>query len=641
MMGAICACLATVGLVGVAYAPTITAGFANREDRSYVFGTRGIWTLTDPSVTGAIAHGASPAQDIYLLLRDLVKDAFNRVHYPAGTGGYYQPLVDLSFMVDARLTGDSEARAFFFHLTNVGLHLLNVALVFALARALSGSIGWSVLAALLFGLHPLQVESVAWVSQRMTLLAAAFSLSAMLVHLRYARTGRLAWIIPLTLLYVAAVLSKPTFLALPLALLLLDTWPLRRPLWRSIVEKIPLWLTMLLATAVLLGVRVHASPAQDYAGFIASAVSNLSSFVQRVAWPVALAPLYPIPAASGGLASADVAVVALAALALILSARTRPPLFVALAGAAVMVLPALVHLPYTPRLLGDEHLYAALIVPILAAVAWLSPATGTVQPAWRRGIAAASVAIVVCFGTLSRRQTAVWRDGESYFQRVVQTSPGWDEGYAGLIDWYLRREDDRALEWARRACAADPDSPLAQFCLGTALLAQPGDAELSIEPLRKALASDRDWVACLQNLGAALAHTGRNEEAIEYLERARTLDPGSSDIRIDLGFAYLKVDRPAEARAELQIALNKRSDPMVHMGLAIAWAENDNMEYARRHLVAALSRDSSFAARAARMPALRALIHQPEFESLLDAAPPSPPVDGEAWSLPTAGTGKL
>lgn len=640
-MGAICACLATVGLVGVAYAPTVTAGFVNREDTSYVFGTRGIWTLADQSVTGALMHGNSPARDCYRLVRELVKDAFNRVHYPAGTGGYYQPLVDLSFMVDAVLTGDSEARAFFFHLTNVALHLLNVALVFALARALSGSLFWGVLAALVFGLHPLQVESVAWVSQRMTLLAAAFSLIAIIVYLRYTRTGRLAWLVPLTLLYVAAVLSKPTFLALPLAMLLLDTWPLRRPLWRSIVEKIPLWLTMLLATAGVLGVRIHASPAQGYAGFIASAVPNVSSFVQRVAWPVALAPLYPMPATSSGLASADIAVVALAALALILSARTRPPLFVALAGAAIMVLPALVHLPYTPRLLGDEHLYAALIVPILAAVAWLSPATGSARPAWRRVIAVGTVAIVVGFGTLSRRQTAVWRDGESYFQRVVQTSPGWDQGYAGLIDWYLRHEDDRALDWARRACAADPDSPLVQFCFGTALLAQPGDAALSIEPLRKALASDRDWVACLQNLGAALAHTGRNEEAIGYLERARALDPGSADIRIDLGFAYLKVDRPAEARRELQIALNKRSDPMVHMGLAIAWAKNDIMEYARRHLVAALSRDSALAARAARMPALRALIHQTGFQSLLDAAPPSPPVDGEDWSLPTAGTGRL
>ncbi|MBK8268487.1 MAG: tetratricopeptide repeat protein [Planctomycetes bacterium] len=133
-----------------------------------------------------------------------------------------------------------------------------------------------------------------------------------------------------------------------------------------------------------------------------------------------------------------------------------------------------------------------------------------------------------------------------------------------------------------------------------------------------------------------LARSGRSDEAIAYLERARDLQPRSSGIRLGLGNAYLKIQRFASARREFQEALRHHNDPMAHLGLAIAWAANDEPRFALRHLEAAVAKDPRFAERAGRSPELRKLIEYPGFQSLIHI--PLDPVlsDGGATESPAA-----
>jgi tetratricopeptide (TPR) repeat protein len=183
-----------------------------------------------------------------------------------------------------------------------------------------------------------------------------------------------------------------------------------------------------------------------------------------------------------------------------------------------------------------------------------------------------------------------------------------------------------------------PEDPGIQFYLGTTLLLhKDGRSAEAVAPLRKALRSNPNWIACLQNLGVALVKSGHTEKAVAYLERARDLDPDSAAIRTGLGHAYLRLQRPSAARAELQIALRHRNDPIIHLGLAMAWAENDADDQARRHLAIALARDPHLAERAAASPALRRLGGEQELLDDRDVRTPTPPLDIELPAARRAG----
>ncbi len=603
-MVAMCACLGIMIFVGAVFSPMLTtgAGFIGNDDKQYVTGVGNIWSFT--------WHEAART--------------FQRFHHPSGTGYYYQPLTALSFMVDARLAVDWATAAFSFHLTNILLHVLNVALVFALVRLISGSTLWSILGALIFGLHPVQVESVAWISQRMTLLATFFTLLTLIFYMRYGATRRFRWLFLVTFFYLAAILSKPTFIAIPVVLLILDVWPLQRLTWRPIIEKTPLLILAATCGTVHYHLQAFTEPARitDIGG-LGLLFRNAASLVTRTLWPVDLTPFNPVSHRAADTlfgAVADVAVVVLLLGVVLAAFRFSRPLFLAVAGAVVFVLPAMFNAPFADRLLGDQYLYAVLIVPLVAWAAWLKTRGNLLRHPWGRCVAVAAAAVGMIFAARSNIQTYIWQNNRSLYEHTVALYPHWASGYVGLVESAIQESDlDSALRFAKKAVDTDPKDPSTQFYLGRVLLLhRDGRSAEAVAPLRRALESDPDWIDCLHHLGIALADTGRLEEAIMHLGRARDLQPRSSSIRIDLGTAYLKANLPASARSEFQMALKERSGPMAHLGLAKAWADNDLPAYALRHLAVAVAQEPHCAVLAARYPSLRRLRSEPGFETLID-----------------------
>jgi Flp pilus assembly protein TadD len=625
-MIAFCACLALCWVCGVVFSPLLTAELINADDHHYLYG---------PGQGGGVSWHAA-------------EEAFRRFQFPTGTGGYYQPLTTLSFTVEGWLTQDPQVRAFQGHLTNIFLHLVNVVIVFVLVRRLSGSTFWSALLAALFGLHPLQVESVAWIFQRMTLLGTLFCLLALYCYVRYAARERLFWLAPTAILYCAAVLSKPTFLGLPIVLLILDIRPLersggssaprrtadaearpspKRSQWRPIAEKIPLFALMLVAGAMQLRIYEHVEPtaAPGIGGFEVLA-RNMSSFLWRIVWPVDLSPFYPLTETGLGMAGtwlAGIPVLVLLVVLFVVSFRWARPVFAAFAGATVLVFPATLNMPYTNQLLGDECLYPVLIVPVLIAGDWIRRKGIALRTARQRMAAVCIVGVAAILGTYSNLQAgSVWLNSRQYYEHAIARYPNWAPGYLGLVRAYFRRGDlDSALRYAERAVDIDPDNPNTQFYLGRVLLHhRSGRSSEAIGPLRKALASDPDWIDCLQDLGAALAENGKPDEAVVYLERARDLRPRSATILLHLGLVYLDLGRPSSARRELQLSLNEQTDPITHLALARAWAAAGQEDYARRHLETAVELNSQMAVAAADAPELWKLRDEPGFESLIDGS---------------------
>lgn len=604
-MLAVCACLCLLVFVGTIYYSLLTADFANSDDHHYV------------------NAGRSWARHIENF-GDLFTEA--RIHKPTGTGGYYQPLTILSFVLDASLISDWNAASFQFHLTNIALHLFNVLMVFLIVRRLSRTLIWPLLLSLGFALHPVQVESVAWVAQRMTLLGGSFTLLALYGYLRYGQTGHTRWYWPVIPCYAAAVLCRPVFIALPAVLLVLNVWPHRRIGWRPIVEKIPLFVIAALAALVQSDVHSHAASPRiggaEGIGLISHAMASLTA---RLFWPVRLSPYQPISTTVGGVGLGmgfDIVVGVSIAFALVWSFRRSKPVFAAVCGALLLVAPALLEAPHGEQLLGDQYLYAAWIVPIIVFAAWLGMNPGWLHRFRGRWVAICLAAAVSLSAVQSYSQAMYWESDRSLYARTTELYPDWYYGYVGLVQSCIDEAAfDEALRIARRAVALAPDEPSTQYYLGTVLLLhQDGRSAEAIEPLKRALAATPGWIDCLRNLGMAMGKSGRHEEAIEYLQAARDLQPASAGIRIGLGYAYLKVERFSSARGEFAEALRHENSASAQLGLAIAWAGNEMPDRARRHLAAAVAKDPRFVERARGSPELLRYRDYPGFSGLLETA---------------------
>ncbi|MCG8406373.1 MAG: tetratricopeptide repeat protein [Phycisphaerales bacterium] len=634
-MISICACIGVMLFAGLVYYGVLLADFVNQDDYHYVFKVGRVWSPSLEEVGNVFTQGRFGWPPTLQDLKETLTGG--RIHRPSNTSGYYQPLVALTFMLDAYLTKDWLSRAFQFHLTNLSLHLTNVALIFALVRRLSSSHLWAVLLSLLFALHPVQVESVAWVAQRMTLLGCTFTLLALHCYVRYAQALRLRWLIPVVPFFAAAILCRPLFIGLPIVLLILDVWPFRRHerhrnqkktdgrlFLRPFVEKTPLFAIMLLSAIIQFNIRSENTVTHTDGVSGAELIShNAAALASRLVFPLKLSPYHPLATTVGGTALGrlfDIGVLAFIVVALVGSFWRWKPVFAALAGALVLTLPALLQAPFNKLLLSDQYLYGVLIIPLIALAAWLKSRPDALKKTWGRWTAILFIAVLVIFSVQTYAQTQVWQSSRALFKHTISLYPDWSFGHISLVESYIRENSyEAALKAAERALKVEPDNPSTQFYIGTVLLLhQDGRSSEAIAPLESALTSNPNWIECLQNLGVALARSARTEEAIDYFEKARDLKPRAAGVRIGLGNAYLKVNRFASARAEFQEALKHRNDSSAHFGLAIAWAANNVPEHARRHLTAAIAKDPKMATKAGRSQHLRRLQHLPGFEALIE-----------------------
>ncbi|MBK8268488.1 MAG: glycosyltransferase family 39 protein [Planctomycetes bacterium] len=208
--------LALIVATIVLYRPSLTAEFVSLDDYMYVVDNE---SVRNPSM-------------------ESVKRFFGEVLHPTTVDGYYQPLAMLSLMCDAWLTGGDGLDPFYYHLTNILLHGIAGGLVFLLMRTLFDSRMAAAITAMLFLFHPVQVESVAWISQRKSVLATCFALGGVLAYVRFSRAKSIAWLLTSAALMALGNLAKPIVMPLPIVLILLDYWPLKRPILKCLPEKL-------------------------------------------------------------------------------------------------------------------------------------------------------------------------------------------------------------------------------------------------------------------------------------------------------------------------------------------------------------------------------------------------------------------
>jgi len=553
-----------------------------------------------------------------------VKWAFSNVRM-----GHYIPITWLSFSANYAA---GAMNPWGYHLLNLGLHAANGIVFYVVGRRLIAAardggrqdgrlqppVVWgAAVAALIFALHPLRVESVAWLTERRDVLSGFFFLTAVLAYLASVeRTGwpRRLWLPASLVLFAVGLLSKASIVPLPAVLVLLDAYPLRRgPLtWRHLVrEKAGYWvLGAAGAVGALIALRMSGLRITSYGLYGPSARAcmvaySLWFYPAAWAWPVRLSPLYELPPKVDPLAwrfAGPVVGLLVVTLILVLLRKRFPGGLAAWAYSAMMVLPTsgVVHAGF--QLAHDRYSYlSGLGFALVAggAVAWVlgaAHARRVSRPVAAAVLAAAGL-LIAALGVGTWQQARLWHDSDTLWRWGLEADPRCAvcaNNLAALLLNVPGRTGPQMAEaeaLARRALTINPLYDSSYNTLG-AILAERHDDAGAEAAFRHAMRLAPDRVPPLVNLGVLYARSGRYADALPLFRHAWSLDPSYPGLRSNLGLALrdygivqARAGRLIDAVSLLREAAGiTPDDPDVHRNLGLALWEQGQSEEAGPHL---------------------------------------------------------
>lgn len=500
---------------------------------------------------------------------------FAEVTAPSTVKGYYQPLTMTSLMLDWAMGGRNDNLEPF-RRTNLLLHTANTALVIVFLYLLFGNPWAAALAGLLFGVHPLTVESVPWLSERKTLLSAFFALWCLILYVQYARWSNWGFYVAALFAFVLAVLAKPISTMLPVVLLLLDFWPLRRlrladfrrlrrlhllDFWqmplRALNEKFPPILV-----AVAGGIISIISQATTGGLLAPSRVAltlchNIVFYLFKIVWPVDLTYTYPLPepfSLQNPMILAGVIGTVVLVLVLLVSLRWTWALAIGWLVFFVAIFPTLGVLKFTKVIVANKYAYLpaiGLLMILALAIGWLWERLGRVRkPGFLRGGLIAVVFVLAGLEAwVTRSQLALWQDTEGLFRYTLKYAP-----HAAVLHSSL------GWELARQAKVAEAQAQIAAGQRNTGeSQARTAEArrktEDAIAAYNKALVEDPKMFLPHNNLVMLLAGQGKFDEAMAHGREAIRLDPRFAPAYANLGRILSVLKRADEARANFEQAI--------------------------------------------------------------------------------------
>jgi protein O-mannosyl-transferase len=525
------------------------------------------------------------------LTRAAIKWAFTAVGY----GGNWHPLTWLSHLLDVQLFG---LNAGGHHFTSVLFHTANTLLLFLLLRRWTGDLWRPAFVAALFGWHPLHVESVAWVAERKDVLSAFFWMLTLLAYGKYVEQrrqdagndavgARVWWYYALSLvLFALGVMAKPMVVSLPLILLLLDYWPLRRiydlrfaiygseketanlesagrpvgtiNLGRAIVEKVPFfalaaasclvtWVAQGRAGAIM---NLSRMPAADRVG---NALVSYAKYLGKVFWPVNLAVPYPyvhhLPAAE--VAGAALLLLAISALSLRF-ARSHPPFFVGWLWFLITLVPVIGLVQVGIEPMADRYMYIPSI-GIFVVLAWETPLLFKASSDDSLALPAAAIVLMGCL-VLASAQISYWRNSLNLWTHTVQVTKNNPSAELNLaVTLNAEGRYSEALQHAREALRVRPDYPGAENSIGCTLSNQ-GKMEEAVLWLTAAIKSNPYFDQPYYNLGLAYMKMGRLDDALTQFQAFIRLNPQYPHAYLCLGDVLAKQGHVDEALDEYRMA---------------------------------------------------------------------------------------
>jgi len=527
--------------------------------------------------------------------------------FTSGHASNWHPVTWLSHMLDSQLFGPNPGPA---HLVSVAFHAVNTMLLFLVSRRITGAHWRSALVAALFGLHPLRVESVAWVSERKDVLSGFFLLLTLGAYCRYVESWgssgflrssvpeltegsitaspapiqneleqqsaarRWLWYGLAVACFALGLMSKPMLVTLPFWLLLLDYWPFKRFLLEKsdankalalFFEKIPFFLLAVGASVVTLFVQRSGgavSTSLSFSGRIANALVSYVRYLGKTVWPLNLSVLYPHPGHWPAWQVGGAAVVLLVILVtVILLSRRKGYLPVGWFWFMGGLVPVIGLVQVGVQSMADRYTYLPSIGLLILIVWGISDVVDRWQLS-RPPVAAVAIALVIASAVLTERQLCFWHDSTALFQRALEVTS---------------------------------NNYLAYNNLGFDL-SKNGKFQEAKEDYRKSLAINPQYPDALNNMGFALAGEKKYAEALPYYEAAVRIAPKQPEIRNNLGNALSELGKINEAIEQYRIVLSQNPDHAdAHNNLGIALAMQGRLDEAVGHFRAAIRAKPAYA----------------------------------------------
>jgi tetratricopeptide (TPR) repeat protein len=539
-------CLGLALLVVAVYSGVARHGFVNYDDDHYVYENRQVRQgLTATTVGWA---------------------------FSTGHASNWHPLTWISHMMDVELFGMESAAGGStlegpggHHLMSVALHLLNTLLLFFVLRAMTDAFWPAVCVAALFAVHPMQVESVAWVAQRKSVLSGLFWMLTLLAYFAYTQRSTLLRYLLVVVLYAAGLAAKPMIVTLPFVLLLLDFWPLgrvrsgtrlfdRRHGW-LILEKLPLFALTAASCIVTYFAQAETAVRSLDAVPMGARVANVPqaylAYLAKLVWPDGLAVLYPLWSEGVSLAGAVVALLVLVAVTIaILRYRSRCPWFcVGWLWFLGTLVPVIGVVQVGNQAYADRYAYLPYIGLFMAVVygvhGWLRD-----RPYRRTVLGAVAVAVVASFAVCAWVQTSYWKDGLTLFSRALAVTEKNATAFNNRGCEYVRQgEHLLALNDFEQAITLRSGYVVAYNNRG-GIYQLMGKREEAALDFARAIQLDPDHMSAYYNRGRLFEEMGNWDRALADYARAIELSPDSPDVYNDRGHTHMKMGKSELALAD-------------------------------------------------------------------------------------------
>lgn len=552
-------CLSLSVLTWIVFGQTLWHDFINYDDPRYVY--------ENAKITGGLSISG-------------ISWAFTHIH-----SLNWHPLTTISHMFDCQLYG---LKAGWHHFTNVLLHTLAAMLLFLALHQMTGAVWRSAFVAAVFAIHPLRVESVAWVAERKDVLSGVFFMLTLLAYANYVRTPRVRGYLVVVLLFACGLMSKPMLVTLPFVLLLLDYWPLDRikgQLWKRVAEKIPLIALSAVSSVITFLVQKGAvGQTEELPIFerINNAVVSYVLYIWQMLWPVNLAVFYPHP--ENRLPLWEIVCCLLVLMCITVAAIAlragRPYLFTGWWWYLGMLVPVigLVQVGWQGR--ADRYTYLPQIGLYIAAT-WAVVDLTVLYRYRRTALSTAAILVIAALSSCTWVQNSYWRDSETLFRHALAVTTNNDvaENNLGIV-FLGQGKLDEAISLLQSAVDLRPDNSPAHENLAKALL-QKGQVAEALVHYRKLLDLQPENMEIHNIVGTVLVQQGRVQEGAEEWQKVLLVEPDNGNAMSNLAWVFatspdqsIRNGARAVQLAEQAVRLSGGRIAILFRTLAAAYAEN-------------------------------------------------------------------
>lgn len=492
--------------------------------------------------------------------------------------GNWHPVTWLSHIFDYSVFGENPKGH---HLTNAAFHAINTLLLFRLLCLLTGSAWRSAFVAALFAVHPLHVESVAWAAERKDVLSAFFWMLTMLAYVRYVKASSTGSYSLIVVFLSLGLMSKPMVVTLPLVLLAMDLWPLKRldinqpfvPVVRRLmIEKLPLFALVIVSGLVTFHAQKAGGAVADLdmvhpSMRIANAAIAYSAYIWKTFWPTGLAVIYPHPINAVPILPALLAGLFIVAVTVLVVRSGKPYLTAGWAWFLITLLPVIGLVQVGRQAMADRYTYIPHI-GLFIMLSWGGADLFAARQTGRRAAIAIAAMVIGALSVVAWNQTGYWKNSYTLFEQALRVTKNNYVAHDGFGDALLERgRYAEAVSHYNEALRINPDyadrvlvnyveanSKLAGSLMKTGKFAE---AALRYADILKVRPND---ICSLNNMAIAMAQQGRYEDAVPLLHKSIEVKPNDIGSRLNLCLVLEQLGRIGEARAHVSKVLEMSPD---------------------------------------------------------------------------------